>query len=170
MGQVTDLASDKLGIKKAVRDALKRLATAIDTNIANIAANVADITNYGKKRVIEEISDNITLDADDSGKVFLVGTNAKVITLPATAEGLIYTFINSGADGNNDITLSPNANDAIYGTIPNSTADSVSGGADDKDFVNTKNTANKGDRITIVGDGDGGWYIASGVGIWASEG
>lgn len=163
MGQVTDLASDDLGIKKAIRDALKRLATAIDTNIS-------DITNYGKKRVVEEITDDVTLDADDSGKVFLVGTDAKTITLPATAEGLIYTFINSGADGNNDITLSPDADDAIYGTIPNSTADSVSDGADNKDFVNTKSTANNGDRITIVGDGDGGWYIVSGVGIWASEG
>lgn len=118
---------------------------------------------------IETITADATISLDDSGTVFLVGTDALTITLPATQKGATFTFINSGADANNTITLSPTADDAIFGTIANAAADSVSGGVPDKDIVNTKATANKGDRITIVGDGVDGWYIVDGVGIWSSE-
>ena len=118
---------------------------------------------------IETITADATISLDDSGSVFLVGTDALTISLPATQKGSTFTFINSGADGNNTITLSPVAADAIFGTIANAAADSVSGGVVDKDIVNTKATSNKGDRITIIGDGVDGWYIVDGVGIWASE-
>lgn len=118
---------------------------------------------------IETITASGDISLDSSGTIFLVGTDALVISLPATQKGATFTFINSGADGNNTITLSPVAADAIFGTIANAAADSVSGGVVDKDIVNTKATANKGDRITIVGDGVDGWYIVDGVGIWASE-
>lgn len=127
--------------------------------------------NYApiKRGVLETISASKTLSYEESGKTFLVGTDALVITLPATKAGVCYRIVNSGADGNNIITISPNASDAIYGTIANASADSVSGGVDDKDWINTKATANKGDYVDLVGDGDGGWYIVGGVGIWASE-
>lgn len=129
----------------------------------------------------ETITASTTLSSGQSGTIFFVATDALTITLPpvgaqglgasadAAPAGTIYTFVNSGADGNNTITLSPNASDAIFGTVPNAAADSVSGGVDDKDIVNTKATSNKGDRITIVSDGSTGWFITSGVGIWASE-
>ena len=119
--------------------------------------------------IIQEITDDVTLGLGDSGTVYLVGTDAKTITLPATEKGVVYTFVNSGADGNNTITLSPNADDGIIGSIANASADSVASGTADKDIVNTKATANKGDRITVIGDGVDGWYIIDGVGIWASE-
>lgn len=122
-----------------------------------------------KEGLVVEITADKTLSYENSGNVFLIGTDALTVTLPATKKGVCYTFINSGADGNNLITLSPDEDDAIFGTIANAAADSVSGGADDKDIVNTKETANKGDRITLVGDGVDGWYITEGVGIWASE-
>ena len=122
----------------------------------------------GIAECVETITANKTLDREDSGKTFYVGTDALVITLPPVSDGLEYTFINSGADGNNTVTISPDAADAIFGTIANAAADSVAGGVDDKDWENTKATANKGDRCTLVG-GAGGWYIKDGVGIWASE-
>lgn len=122
-----------------------------------------------EENLVEVITASKTLTYEDSGKVFLIATDALVVTLPATKAGVSYTFINSGADGNNIITISPNANDAVFGSIANAAADSVSGGVADKDIINTKATANKGDRITLVGDGSDGWYIAGGVGIWASE-
>lgn len=117
----------------------------------------------------ETITEDVTLDYEDSGRIIGVGTNGIVASLPETKKGIVYTFVNSGADGNNDITLSPDADDAIIGTIANSAADSVASGVDGKDFVNTQDTANRGDRITVVGDGVDGWYIVNGVGIWASE-
>jgi len=123
-----------------------------------------------KGALVETITADKTLSLDDSGTIFLVGTDALTITLPATNKGTIFTFVNSGADGANIITISPNADDGIIGTIANSAADSVASGAADKDLINTKATANKGDRVTLVGDGVDGWYIVDGVGIWASEG
>ena len=122
-----------------------------------------------KGSLVEVISADKTITPGESGKTFLVGTDALTITLPATAVGLEYTFINSGADGNNIITISPNANDGIFGSIANAAADSVATGTDDNDLINTKTSANKGDRVTLIGDGADGWYIKEGVGIWASE-
>ena len=122
-----------------------------------------------EKSLIETIGASIALSNTDSGTKYLVGTDALVITLPSTKKGVEFTIINSGADGYNIITISPAAGDAIIGSIANAAADSVSGGVDGKDIINTKSTANKGDRITLVGDGDSGWYIVDGVGIWASE-
>ena len=90
-----------------------------------------------KEAIVEAITVSETLGLGDSGTVFLVGTDALVVTLPAT--------------------------------IANAAADSVSGSVADKDIINTKATANKGDRITLIGDGVDGWYIVEGVGIWASE-
>ena len=122
-----------------------------------------------EKSLVQTIGASATLSNTDSGTKYLVGTDALVITLPATKKGFEFTIINSGADGNNIITISPAAGDAIIGSIANSAADSVSAGVDGKDIINTKATANKGDRITLIGDGDSGWYIVEGVGIWASE-
>lgn len=138
--------------------------------ISNSSGNPYPLDNI---KQVEVISASSTLDINDNGKVFLIATDALTITLPAVGatapSGTVFTFVNSGADGNNIITLSPNASDAIFGTIANAAADSVASGADDKDFVNTKATANKGDRVTLMSDGSTGWYIIGGVGIWASE-
>jgi len=123
-------------------------------------------TVAGVKDKTEAITAAKTLTAADSGKVFLVGTDALTVTLPSTSAGLTYTFINTGADGAVLITVSPAAADAIFGTIANAAADSVCTGSDNGDLTNTKATANKGDRVTIVGDGSAGWYITEGVGIW----
>ena len=118
------------------------------------------------------ISASETIKAGSAGIDQNVATDALVVTLPkieAGDLGLTFLFRNTGADGNNTITLSPNAADAIHGTIANSAADSVAGGVVDKDFSNTKATANKGDYVIIRAVALTEWYIIGGVGIWASE-
>tara|TARA_R110002167_G_scaffold14373_5_gene58437 strand:+ start:86 stop:502 length:417 start_codon:yes stop_codon:yes gene_type:complete len=137
--------------------------------MSNLKTDVLGNNAPIEKSLIETIGASIALSNTDSGTKYLVGTDALVITLPSTKKGVEFTIINSGADGNNIITISPAAGDAVIGSIANAAADSVSGGVDGKDIINTKSTANKGDRITLVGDGDSGWYIVDGVGIWASE-
>ena len=122
----------------------------------------------GSSAAIETIADDKTLGRADSGKIFLIGTDAKTITLPATEKGIEYTFINSGADGAVLISISPNANDAIHGTTCAGT-NVVLGGVDDKDLLNTKATATTGDSCKLVADGVVGWYMVSCTGIWASE-
>jgi hypothetical protein len=128
-------------------------------------------------------TDNYTVVPQDNGKIIAIGTDAKTMTLPlaSTVPGMLITFLNIGAAGNNIITISPNAADAIKGNLVKSqgsnadatTADglvAISGGVANKDWVNTKATANIGDRTTLMSDGSTTWWILDGVGIWASEG
>jgi len=42
-------------------------------------------------------------------------------------------------------------------------------GTDNKDLVNTKATALRGDYMVVESDGADGWYILDGVGIWTEE-
>ena len=123
---------------------------------------------------VEVVTADKTLTLDDNGKMLFVGTDALTLTLPAVGEltapaGTLFTFVNVGADGNNIITVSPAAADAVFGQVANAAADSTASGTDDKDIINTKATANKGDRISLMSDGSTGWFIVGGVGIWASE-
>jgi|TARA_R110001606_G_scaffold151042_1_gene291359 hypothetical protein len=110
--------------------------------------------------------------AGDAGIDHNVATDALVLSLPlieAGNLGMTYLFRNTGADGNNTITLSPNALDGINGSIANSAADSVAGGVVNKNFVNTKATANNGDYVVLRAVALTKWYVIGGVGIWASE-
>ena len=117
---------------------------------------------YGAFAVKETISANKTLDAQDTGKVFFVDTDAAVITLPAIADGLGgVKVVNIGAFGTVAVTLSPAAADMILG--PDIT------GADDKDLINTKATAKRGDFVKLdLGDADG--YVVTEIsGTWARQ-
>lgn len=113
-----------------------------------------------------------TFTAADAGAEYNVATDALVLTLPlidANNIGMTFTFRNTGADGNNLITLDPNAADGFNGSIANAAADSVASGVVNKDFVNTKATANNGDFVTITAVALTKWYVTGGVGIWASQ-
>jgi hypothetical protein len=116
----------------------------------------------------ETLTTTQDISINDAGVEFNIATDAKVLTLPAiTAEniGAEFTFRNTGADGNNIITISPAATDAIHGTI----AAVSSGGVDNKDWINTKASANKGDWCTLKAVSLTDWYITGGDGVWASE-
>lgn len=124
----------------------------------------------GILKAVETITADRTLRVEDSGKVFLVATDALTITLPSTVAGLDYTFINSGAAGNNIITISPQAADGIAGTITLASTVVTRVGTVDTDLVNTKATSTKGNSVRIIGTGvagTGAYYIASSTGIWA---
>lgn len=117
---------------------------------------------YAEYTEREAISANKTLDAQDTGKLFWVDTDAKTITLPAIADGYAGGLIvNGGAYGTVAVTISPNAGDMILG--PDIT------GADDKDLINTKATAERGDLVKLdLGDADG--YVVTNLrGTWARE-
>ena len=135
-----------------------------------------DLAAWVHRAIFSEVTiltDNTTLTASDSGKTFLIGTDAKVISLPATEAGVKYTFINSGAAGNNIITISPVAADGISGTITLAATVVVDAGVVNKDLINTKATSKAGDTVTLIGTGVTGttaWIIASSTGIWAAEG
>jgi hypothetical protein len=127
----------------------------------------------GVNPAVTILTDSATLTEDQSGGVFGIGTDEKVITLPATKSGLKYTIINTGAAGNNIVTISPQAADGISGTITLAASVVVDAGVVNKDLINTKASACAGDNVTLIGTGVAGvtaWIILSSTGIWAAQG
>jgi hypothetical protein len=109
----------------------------------------------------ETVSGAKTLDVQDTGKVFFVTADAGVITLPAV-EGMAFRVVNGGAYGTVLATVSPNANDMIEGPDL--------AGVDNKDLLNTKATANRGNYADIEYADANGWAVRKLVGTWAIEG
>ena len=131
---------------------------------------------FGEQLTVDE---NITIEKVDSSIVVNANVDGQVTTLPkidSTNLGTRVRLRNIGDDGAFAVSVSPNEDDSIHGTIANAAADSVASGVADKDLVNTKATANKGDYVDLeagsyddTGDGAGEWFIVGGVGVWASE-
>ena len=120
----------------------------------------------------ELLTDDKTLLAKDHGRVFTIATDAKTITLPAAStgtKGMEVTIVNSGAAGNNIVTIASATADFIAGVITLAATVVVKGGTVDKDLINTKSTATLGDYVKLVCDGVDGWFIIGSSGIWASE-
>lgn len=139
------------------RDEVKSLATGESVLLAE-QGNVVTLTT------------NTTLTAGDSGKTFLIATDGLTVTLPATQAGLEFTFINSGAAGNNIITVAPVAADGICGTITLASSVVTRVGTVNTALVNTKATSTLGNSAKIVGTGVTGtkaYVIVSSTGIWA---
>lgn len=114
-----------------------------------------------KYAVVQTKSANYTMTEADVGKITYVDTDGVVITLPATVVGMEFTIVNAGADGTVGVSISPNAADKIMGIGLTS--------ADDKDLINTKATARKGDMVKLIGDGVNGWYVTACNGTWDRE-
>ena len=112
---------------------------------------------------IEQKDSNYTvvIANGDSGKTFLSNTKDVVFTLPGIAVGNVYTFINTGADGQNNLTISPDANDGIL---------YVGGLVDDKDLINTQATSKVGDYVKIAAlNSTAHWTVVEAQGVWAKE-
>ena len=108
------------------------------------------------------ISVDTTLDATHTGKLLWVDTDAKFVTLPAIATGLDgVCIVNVGAYGAVAVNVSPNAADMILG--PDIT------GADNKDLINTKATARRGDFVVLGGNDADGYAVQALRGTWARE-
>lgn len=109
----------------------------------------------------ETISANKTLDIEDNGKVFFVDTDAVVVTMPAVATPVNCRIVNIGAFGTVAVNVSPQAVDKIQGPdLP---------GTDNKDLINTKATARRGDFVELVTGDANGPIVAKLRGTWATE-
>ena len=71
---------------------------------------------------------SVSVPGGDASIDHNIATDALVISLPKINSGnlgMTFLFRNSGADGNNIITLSPHSTDGFNGSIANASADSV---------------------------------------------
>ena len=120
--------------------------------------NEAGVTGFN----IEQKDSSYTVVINtDSGKTFLSNTTDVVFTLPAIAVGNVYTFVNTAADGGNNLTVSPNGSDGIL---------YLGGLVDDKDVVNTASTSKVGDYVTIASlNSTAFWTVVDVQGVWAKS-
>ena len=121
--------------------------------------NEAGVTGYN----IEQKDSNYTvvINNGDSGKTFLSNTKDVVFTLPSIAIGNVYTFVNTGADGQNNLTISPATLDGIL---------YLSSLTDNKDIINTQGTSKVGDYVTIASlNSTVFWTVVDSQGVWAKE-
>lgn len=102
---------------------------------------------------------NYTLTREDSGRVFVANAVDLVFTLPATEDGLVYTFVVKTVSATTGLTVAPIAVDKVMGNGFTS--------LDNKGANNTPATDREGDLIEVVGDGLDGWYISRVIGTWA---
>ena len=152
-----------------------RTRTALDTNKAAAyparissqrtleAALIKDILDsYLNFASTTKTDDYTVVITTDSGVIFDIATDGKAFTLPAIAVGNNFGFLNSGEDGAVLLAISPNSSDGIM---------YVNSKVDDKDLLNTKATANKGDFAMIQSmDGDVvSWQVPQTRGIWAKQ-
>jgi hypothetical protein len=133
----------------------------------DVTGTIAFTSGVGSYKPFTILTNNAVLTTADCGKVYGIGTDAKTITIPATAAGCTYTFINTGANGNNIVELVPDAGDQFFGTVTLAASVVVVATTAGEHLLNTKASAKRGDSISIIGDGVDGWYITASTGIWA---
>ena len=134
----------------------------------------------GSPASIKEVTEAVTLVAADHGKIILMnaGTDNVVITLPALAKGLEFTFVQTKASAGSTCRITP-VGGKIIGYVSQqegenadaTTADglvSVLDGADNKYVQLDKATGHLGDYIKIVCDGSD-WYVIGGIGEFSHE-
>ena len=120
--------------------------------------NEAGVSGYN---ITQKDSSYTVVISTDSGKTFISKTKDVVFTLPAIAIGNTYTFINTGADGQNNLTISPNSSDGILylGSL-----------TDDKDVINTQSTSKVGDFVKIASLNSTVFCtVVEAQGVWAKE-
>ena len=134
----------------------------------------------GSPACIKEVTAATTLVPADHGKIILMNAGADnvVITLPAVAKGLEFTFIQTAASAGSTCRITP-VSSSIIGYVSQqegedadaTTADglvSVLDGADGKYVQLDKATGHKGDYIKIVCDG-ADWFVIGGIGEFSHE-
>ena len=108
----------------------------------------------------------------DLGNDHNVAVDALTIGIPLITSGNLgctIFFRNTGADAGVKLVISPKNTNKIIGSITLSASVFSASGVLDKDVINTKATALKGDWIALRAVSLTEWYIIGGQGIWASE-
>ena len=121
--------------------------------------NFADPWEGRKKETLAEAT--LTLDIEDTGKVICVTVDA-VITLAATAVENDVVLLNCGPYGTVQISADPVTDDKVQGPDI--------AGTNNKDLVNTKATAHRGDYLHLKNGEVNGPVIVKMKGTWATEG
>lgn len=134
----------------------------VSAGVVEVEFNAGVLQDPYGDGVKETLSASKTLDILDSGKTFFVDTDATVTTLPATAVNISFRIVNIGAFGTVAVNIDPVSDDKIQGPDI--------GGTNNKDLINTKATAQRGDYAVLRGGHADGFFVDDLRGTWATEG
>lgn len=110
-----------------------------------------------QRRVVKNVSQSTTLTSDDSGVLIQVTTPGITLTLPPTSLAYTYEIVNDSSIGS--FTIQPSRSDLIVGGGLAKTTQKVTDG---QEVV--LNPGQRGDSITLTGDGVDGWVVSRIVG------
>lgn len=113
------------------------------------------------KRPVQSKAASYAVLPSETGSVFIATAADVIFTLPATANGLWFTFVFKVPSAGTGGQVDPAATDKIMGNGFTS--------ADGKAAINSGATDREGDCITLVADGLDGWFIENVMGTWARE-
>jgi len=126
-------------------------------------------TNQGiaGRFVLQDLSADITLTAEDTGKVFLLDAVGEAIIIPAAAignRGVHYTFIMNAKCITSDWTMTSAGTSDIHLQISSgggAEADTITAGTGDDAITFELNNADEGDRVHIFSTGT--FWMAEGT-------
>jgi len=125
---------------------------------------VGEYDEWGANPIRQLITDDLTTDIQDNGKIIYLGTKDKAVTLHATVAGCKITVVYCGQTGLDlEISVDPDGGDLFLGGCD------MAAGGDGKRLTNTTATAKRGDYLQLLGDGSAGWNIIGKRGTWAQE-
>jgi hypothetical protein len=133
----------------------------ISSGIVEVQFDSINYEDPWKGRLAETLSTGtLTLDIQDSGKVICCTADA-VVTMPVYTVILDVVVLNCGAYSTVGINIDPFSGELIQGPDI--------AGTTDKDLINTKATAQRGDYVRLKGGDAGGAVAVELKGIWATE-
>lgn len=104
--------------------------------------------------------DYTVVASTDNGKIVYMSVDTKIADLPATVAGYKVTIVNDAGFGVAGIVVDFDAADKSLGGC------GLAAGADGAAITNTKGTAQRGDFLTMLGDGSAGYSVINKRGIW----
>jgi hypothetical protein len=142
-------------------------ATVTESVAAAATKAASGITSPRKTIIVTGLAYAVT--PDDHGALIQCSADGAVVSLPTgLPAGFKVKVQNIAADTAALVSISPAATHAIKGTVIGA-ARVQSGGAVNKDWQNTKATAEQGDYSEVEYDGLLAWWLTGGTGVWISE-
>jgi len=133
----------------------------VSSGIVEVQFDSINYKNPWAGRLAETLSaGTLTLDIQDSGKVICCTADAVVTTAVYTVISDVVV-LNCGAYGIVGINIDPFSGELVQGPDL--------AGTTDKDLINTKTTANRGDYVRLKGGSAEGAVAVELKGIWATE-
>lgn len=133
----------------------------VSSGIVEVEFDSINFEDPWKGRLAETLSaGTLTLDIQDSGKVICCTADA-IVTTPVYTVLLDVVVLNVGPYGTVQVNIDPYSGELVQGPDI--------GGTTDKDLINTKATAQRGDYVRLKGGSAEGVVAVELKGVWATE-